>query len=111
MFVLPVLAVVTAGTTEEWFQWLVPGHVGELRDVFMNLVAVGCGLLFSAAVLPPERLPSGLHAASRRTVATGLSAAVLGATVLMTSIHAGHAIADDDIVFRSRAPPNRSRSS
>ena len=42
-------------TVDEWFQWFVPARVGEMRDVFMDGIAIGCGLLFSLGVAPPGR--------------------------------------------------------
>src|SRR5581483_11567147 len=42
ILILPVLAGLLVGTVDEWFQWFIPVRVGEMRDVFLNLVAVGC---------------------------------------------------------------------
>ncbi len=54
MFVLPMLAGIAVGTLEEWLQWFIPGRVGDMRDVFLNVVAIVCGLLFSVGVDPPD---------------------------------------------------------
>ena len=40
VIVMPVLAGLLVGTLEEWFQWFIPARVGEVRDVFLNLVAI-----------------------------------------------------------------------
>src|SRR4030095_15544907 len=53
--ILPFLAALTAGTIDEGLQWFVPVRVGELKDVLLNSVAIGCGLLFSLGVDPPPR--------------------------------------------------------
>ena len=42
------------GIGEEWLQWLVPTRVGDVRDVFLNLYALACGLLFAIGLYPPE---------------------------------------------------------
>jgi VanZ family protein len=44
------------GIADEWVQWFVPGRVGEMHDILLNAVAVGCGLLVSIAVHPPLSL-------------------------------------------------------
>ena len=54
MFVLPLLAGIAVGTLEEWLQWFIPGRVGDMRDVFLNVTAIVCGLLFSVGVDPPD---------------------------------------------------------
>src|SRR5687768_7074869 len=45
--VLPVLGGVMVGTLDEFLQWYVPLRVGELHDVFLNVAAIACGLVFS----------------------------------------------------------------
>ena len=49
-FLLPVLAGLLVGTLDEWLQWFIPNRVGEARDVFLNLVAISCGLMFGAVL-------------------------------------------------------------
>ena len=49
IFILPFLAAMIAGTIDEALQWFVPARVGEVNDVLLNGVAIGCGLLFSSA--------------------------------------------------------------
>ena len=46
--ILPMLAAFTVGTFDEWLQWFIPFRVGEAHDVFINLAAIVCGLLFCA---------------------------------------------------------------
>jgi VanZ like family len=57
----PVVAGFIVGTLEEWLQWVVPGRVGEMHDVLLNLVAVWCGVLFALALDPPPRIPFALR--------------------------------------------------
>ena len=61
--ILPVLAGLVVGTADEWLQWFIPNRVGELDDVFLNGVAIACGLVFS--------LGTDLPAAFRRTLRPG----------------------------------------
>ena len=42
-----VLAGLIVGTADEWLQWFIPNRVGEIADVLLNGIAIGCGLLFS----------------------------------------------------------------
>ena len=101
--VMPVLAGLVVGICEEWLQWFIPARVGEARDVVLNLFAIGCGLLFSLGLDPPERLSLAIGPASRRPVAvlSAIAALVFGA--FFQSVHLGHEVQDPDAgVFRSR---------
>ena len=101
--VLPVLAGFVVGTCEEWVQWFVPSRVGEWRDVMLNLVAVGCGVLFGLGLDPPPRMTRSLSIASRRKIAWLAAAAIVVFSVFLQSVHLGHDIVDADAgVFRSR---------
>ena len=51
---LPLLWIIPAGVLEESVQWLVETRVGEIRDVFLNLYAGVCGLIFGLSLEPPE---------------------------------------------------------
>ena len=55
---MTLLVGTLVGIGEEWLQWLVPTRVGDVRDVFLNLYALGCGLLFAIGLYPRE-LPVG----------------------------------------------------
>ena len=100
---LPALACLLTGTFDEWLQWLVPGRVGELRDIVLNLAAIACGLLFSMAVHPPARLPLRVGPDGRAALA-GLATAVIVATAAFVHVvHFGYEIRDSRVgVFRSR---------
>jgi hypothetical protein len=100
---LPLLAGVLVGTLEEWFQWFVPVRVGEVKDVFLNLVAIACGLLFSVALDPPARLRWGMTSSSARH--TGLLAAtvVVAFAAFFHTLHLGYRVHDGEIgTFDSR---------
>jgi hypothetical protein len=100
--VLPVLAGLLVGTLEEWFQWFIPVRVGEVRDVFLNGVAIGCGLIFSLALHPPSRTHMAFTPAARRRnhAFAGMVVVVFGA--FFQSVHLGYAIdGPQQSVFRS----------
>lgn len=103
VLVLPVLAAFIVSVADEWLQWFVPVRVGEVRDVLLNLVAVGCALLFCLGLDPPRALSPSLGAASRRRVAWLASVAILLFGLFFDSVHLGYDIADREAgVFRSR---------
>lgn len=103
VFILPVLAGLVVGACEEWLQWFIPNRVGEIRDVFLNLVAMVCGLLFSLGVLPPAGFSRRLREGSRRRLVLAASAAVLVCGAFVSAVHLGHLVeAADGSTFRSR---------
>jgi hypothetical protein len=109
VFVLPIFAGLITGTAEEWLQWFIPNRVGELRDIFLNLFAVLCGLLFSAGVDPPP--PSSLRIL-RRESARGVlrlaAATIIVIAAFIHGVHLGHQVVDPDVgTFVSRYSPER----
>ena len=100
-FALPALAAFLAGVAEEAYQWFLPARVGELRDVWLNSVAIGCALLFSAGVAPPGRL-APLSARGARRIAWALVMAVLAVAAFVHAVHLGTRIALDHTSFDSR---------
>ena len=103
ILLLPALAGLIVGTAEEWLQWFIPARVGELRDIFLNLVAIGCGLLFSVAVQPPERFSASLSRPSVPRVCRMAAAAVCAVAVFIHVIHLGYEIHDPEAgTFTSR---------
>lgn len=100
-FLVPVVAALTVGTLDEWLQWFIPNRVGEARDVFLNLVAISCGVAFGAALDPPHGSPLRWEAGSRR-VASGVGAVfVLAFAGFVNAVHLGHVVRDTDLAFRS----------
>ena len=109
IFLLPTLAGIIVGTAEEWLQWFIPNRVGELRDIFLNLAAIVCGLLFSAGVDPPSRFEVTLaarHPAGACCAWPQLQCWPLAA--FFHSVHLGYEIADPEIgSFTSRYAPEQ----
>lgn len=85
--VLPAGCALLVGTADEAFQWLVPGRVGEVRDVFLNAGAILAGLIFSLGLAPPVRWRLAPGPGSRRRLAT-VAVFLMGA--LAAFVHAVH---------------------
>ncbi len=99
---LPLLCGVLVGVFEEWLQWLVPIRTGEIGDVLIDAEAVACGIVFSLALAPPDRLSLRLPAESRRRVLDVAAAMVLVVAGFIHCAHLGYAIHDAEIGrFRS----------
>ena len=96
VLILPVLAAMLTATVEEWFQWFIPGRVGVMEDVFLNWVAIACGLLFSMGLDPFDaNAANGRHTRARDR-STSANAFALGSRSLR---HCGTAAALFVIVF------------
>ncbi len=100
MLLLPLVWLTFAGVIEESVQWLVETRLGEVRDVFLNLYAGVCGLLFSLALDPPKRFAWGL--AGGRQVANAVALLVLALGLFVNAAHLGYEHHDPQIGrFRS----------
>ena len=101
--ILPCVAAFVFGVAEEWWQWFLPARVGELRDVLLNTVAIGCGLTVAAALSPPACRPTGTRTGAARASLTGAAVALLAVSAFTWTVHVGHTIADPAIgQFKSR---------
>ena len=100
---LPVFAGLIVGTVEEWFQWFIPVRVGEMNDIFLNLVAIGTGLLFSAAVNPINGLRWAFAPGSRQRVTVMAVITIAVFALFFHVVHLGHWIDDPEAgTFASR---------
>lgn len=100
--VLTLLFGTLVGTLEEWLQWLVPTRVGDARDVFLNLYAVGCGLIFSFGLTPPDEFMWRLRRTALRQTLRFTAAVVLSFAAFFHCAHLGYEIRDQEIGrFRS----------
>lgn len=103
MLLVPLLAGLIVGTAEEWLQWFLPVRVGEIRDLYLNLAAIACGLLFSVAIDPPRGFSASPWPGSARLIGGFAVAAVLALAVFVHTIHIGHRIEDEEAgIFESR---------
>src|SRR5688572_12555285 len=99
--ILPFCAGVIVGIVDEWFQWFIPGRVGEMHDVLINAVAVASGLLFSVGVHPV--MVDAASTGGRRAIAAGAAAVILATAVFVDSVHLGHEVRDPRVgTFRSQ---------
>ena len=103
LLLLPLLAGVLIGTLDEWFQWFIPIRVGEARDVVLNGVASGCGLLFAIAIDPPTGLSVALRRESAARVRMWGGAALALFGLFFLTVHVGHDVHDAEVgTFRTR---------
>ena len=95
--VWPLLAGTLVGIADESLQAFVPGRVGEAHDIFLNVVAVGCGLCFAGAFDPPSRLTVPLERSIVRPIGYGVSAVVVAFAAFFNAVHLGHAVYEPEI--------------
>lgn len=103
VIVVPTIAALIVATADEWVQWFVPRRYGEVRDIFLNAAAIGCGLLFSLGAEPPAEVRLRPTRRSLLLMTSLGAAAVLALGAFLLTVHLGYAIVDDEIgTFRSR---------
>ena len=95
--VLPLLWGLAVGTFDEWLQWFIPNRVGEARDVFLNLVALGCGLMFGFAVDPPHAFVWRLRPGSWGRVGMTAAGAWFVFASFYSTVHLGYTIQAEGI--------------
>jgi hypothetical protein len=97
MVMLPLLAGFAVGTFDEWLQWFIPFRVGEAHDVFINLAALVCGLLFAVALLPPVSFRMRLQPASWRRLGIAAATVWLIFAAFVSQVHLGRMVNVVDI--------------
>ena len=95
--VLPMLWIAAAGTADESVQWLAPRRTGEFRDVLMNIVAGGTGLLFAVCLWPPGRGTSAQKGRFRDPALQLAGATVLLLGLFIDTAHLGYKIDDPEV--------------
>jgi hypothetical protein len=101
--VFAACAALAVGVADEWVQWFVPGRVGEIHDVWLNAVAISCGLLFSTAIHPPVSLQQPTRPSARLAASASVVALVFAVTTFLSVVHLGHEVRSDATgAFRSR---------
>jgi len=96
LYILPVLASLLVATLEEWLQWFVPARVGEARDIFLNLWAICCGLVFSVALYPTARFAFSLRRESRARIRRAAAVLTLVLAAFFHVVHLGYEIDDPE---------------
>lgn len=100
---LPLLAGLLVGTADEWLQWFIPNRVGEINDVLLNGVAIGCGLLFSLGADPPGTFQRRLQPGSLSRLGHLSAATIVALAAFFHVVHLGYDIRDDELgMFKSR---------
>lgn len=100
---LGACAGLAVAIADEWVQWFVPGRVGEMHDILLNGVAIGCGLLISVAVRPPPSLVLPTRRPSRFVLGAAVSGLLLAFAGFVDRVHLGYELHDGPTaVFRSR---------
>jgi VanZ family protein len=100
---LPFVAGLLVGTADEWLQWFIPNRVGEMADIFLNGIAIACGLVFSLGALPPATFSRHWQPGSLRRVGRMAAAFVVAFALFFHVVHLGYDIRDDEIgAFKSR---------
>ena len=99
---LPVLAAFAVATIDEFLQWFLPWRIGEVRDVWIDAAAIGCGLLFGLAIESPADVGIVRRGSGTR-VAAAAGVALTAFAWFFVTVHLGHLIHDVDTgAFRSR---------
>ena len=106
-YLLAGLAAFLAGIAEEAWQWWLPARVGELRDVWLNGVAIGCALLFTSGLVPPTppRRPNVPAAPVVPLITRMIALAVCALAAFVHVVHLGVRITDGPTTFLSRFTP------
>ena len=108
VIVLPLLAGLIVGTADEWLQWFIPNRVGEIADVFLNGVAIGCGLVFSVGADPPAGFSLRFRPGSLSRIGRLGAAAIVAFACFFDIVHLGHDLRDPNIgTFKSRYSQER----
>ncbi|MEM7349483.1 MAG: VanZ family protein [Acidobacteriota bacterium] len=102
LLILPLLGVILAGVLDEGMQLLVETRLGEIRDVWLNVYAGFCGLVFSFALDPPSRFDWRLSRRGTEVVSRAAATTVLALGLFFAAAHLGYEHFDPSIGrFRS----------
>lgn len=92
-----LLAGILVSIADESVQAFIPGRVGEAHDIFLNTVAVACGLCFAVSADPPARLGVPLEQSVVRPIAYGVSTVLLAFAAFFHAVHLGHELYEPGI--------------
>lgn len=88
--IMPLLCGFIVGTLDEWLQWFIPYRVGEMKDVILNLTALGCGVLFGVALEPPSSHVLRLEHGGAVRIAAAMAVTILVFAGFVASVHLGY---------------------
>ena len=107
ILVMPVLAGLLVGTADEWLQWFIPNRVGEIADILLNGVAIGCGLLFSLGADPPDNFQPTFRPGSIIRVGRLAAMTIVALALFVHIVHLGYDVRDQGVgIFKSRYSMN-----
>lgn len=109
--VLAALGAMTVGVVDEIVQWTVPTRVGEMRDVLLNWLAAGTGLVAAVSLRPPSTLAAPAWLGTRRAAGFLVAALSLSTVLFFDLAHLGHEVIDreEGVRFRSWSSPEELR--
>lgn len=108
LLLFPLLLGFMVGTLDEWLQWFIPVRVGEAHDVFVNLVSIGCGLMFAIALQPPDTFSMTLRPQARPQAGIVMAVVWLVFALFVSQVHLGHNVdMDGGVRFRSHYTAER----
>ncbi len=104
IYVHGLLFTMLAGLLDEYVQHLLPLRVGEIRDVWINLVAGGLGLLYVALVIRPRSDNNPPVGVAWRNILVGTAIFLLALGGFIHQVQLGYLIVDRKagVSFKSR---------
>ncbi len=108
IYVHGLLFTVLAGLLDEYVQHLLPLRVGEIRDVWINLLAGALGLLYVALVIRPGQGINPPAARVWRNILLGSAVFLLALGGFLQQVQLGHLIVDRKagVAFKTRFDRN-----
>lgn len=99
-----LLFTLLAGLLDEYVQHILPLRVGEIRDVWINLVAGALGLLYVALVIRPQSGDRPSPAVAWRNILLGSAVLLLALGGFVQQVQLGYLIVDRTagVAFKSR---------
>jgi len=93
---------VFVGIADEWVQWWVPSRFGEIRDIYINLLATLCGIFCIHFLVRSEKITLRIDRNHYKQLVYAFVILVLALGVFIHSAHIAHFISDPQIGgFRS----------
>src|SRR4026208_1523333 len=87
ILLLPALAGLLVGTADEWLQWFIPNRVGEIADILLNGIAIGCGLLVWLGAGSPGRVSRRMRPGSPSRIGRLAAVTILAIALFLQIVH------------------------
>jgi len=103
IYVWTFLLATCVGVLDEWIQWWVPSRFGEIRDIYINLIAILVGLACIHFLWRPTGIKNHFPRSRWRTLLVLLTLLLFEITAFIHCTHLGYLIHDSAIgSFHSR---------